>query len=81
MGLCCRETRSRVSIGAQLNPEPVEGTGTLPRLTVKNGVIRRGISPNDAARKLGRQESNLGMTGSKPVALPLGDAPKSVLYG
>ena len=24
---------------------------------------------------LGRQDSNLRMTGSKPVALPLGDAP------
>jgi hypothetical protein len=25
---------------------------------------------------LGRQDSNLGMLGSKPSALPLGDAPK-----
>ena len=28
---------------------------------------------------LGRQDSNLRMTGSKPVALPLGDAPSLIL--
>ena len=27
---------------------------------------------------LGRKDSNLRMTGSKPIALPLGDAPKNI---
>jgi hypothetical protein len=33
------------------------------------------VGPTDYQEWLGRQDSNLGITGSKPVALPLGYAP------
>ncbi len=57
------------------------------RVTAKNHhfIIGHGYTPGESFIRnyfkiwLGRQDSNLGMQGSKPCALPLGDAPKITL--
>jgi hypothetical protein len=58
-------------------PPPQEGVLFWAMWMLKKGIV----SDKEGATRLwlGRQDSNLGMAGSKPAALPLGYAPTEQL--
>src|SRR5690606_30562570 len=74
------ESTSGPPIGWGMSPSDAKTAG-LPEFAILSNpsVCRLDVRPSESnGAWLGRQDSNLRMTGSKPVALPLGYAPMPV---